>query len=40
MFLHSPYEAINIAKLSYYSNYAIEFHCFTNEIVTDEGFQE
>ncbi|KAG4065923.1 hypothetical protein HA402_008919 [Bradysia odoriphaga] len=39
LFVHSPYETINIAKLSYYSNFAVEFHCFTNEIVTDENFQ-
>lgn len=40
MYIHSPYETINIGKVSYYTNYAIEFHCFSNEIIVDKNFQK
>lgn len=38
--IHSPYETINIGKVSYYTDYAIEYHCFSNEVIADMNFQK
>lgn len=37
--VHSPFETINIGKLSFYANYAFEYHCYATEIIADQAFQ-
>lgn len=40
IYIHSPYETINVGKVSYYTNYSIEYHCFSNEVIVEKKFQK
>lgn len=40
IYVHSPFEVMNIAKVKHYATASYEYLCSSNEVAVDENFQK